>query len=146
MVAVSPAEVLAALLVQLGLATRSATSGNWPVTTSSMPDDLPDNRISIYNTGGDPDAKNHRNGETLMRPECQIRVRSKPASDGYIKAVQIMNTLSPLSGWNVTINTTQVVTIVAITIKSAPTHMGQEEKNQRQHHTLNVSLSIVPGA
>ncbi len=146
MIVASPAEVLTALLVARGLATRPATLGSWPVTTSSMPDDEPDNRITIYNTAMPVDGKLHKTGETLVRPNCQIRVRSKPSSAGWKKLAEILNDILPLISQDVTTNDAVSVSIVVINLLSGPAHIGQEEKNQRQHHTANVELVLVPGA
>ena len=141
----SAAEVLAAYLVAEGLATRPKPVAAWPVSVNAMPPDAPDNRLTIYNSGAESQAKNHRTGETYLEHECQIRVRSKPGSPGYQKLMEILEKLSVLYAVMVTTDVPETVQLLSVTHKSGPMFLTQEENNQRIHHVMTVSVLINPG-
>lgn len=142
----SPAECLAAYLVAQGVLTRPATAGAWPVTTTTMPDEGPDNRVSIMNPDAENQGKNPRTGEQYTSDICQIRVRSVPASVGMAKMKEILARLAPIIATAVTTNVPESVIIVSVTLVSGPAYMGQDEKNTRQNHVMNVKVPIVSGA
>lgn len=84
----SPADVLAQLLIALGLATDPEASplGEWPVYVGMEPSS-PDSCITVYDTtasGGD--FRTMPDGALPDRYGIQVRVRSADYLTGYVKA------------------------------------------------------------
>lgn len=70
----SPAEVLRAVLIQLGQATTGTAYGQWPVFADMEPD-TPDNCVTLYDTQGIIQGRNHPDGEVQENQGLQVRVR-----------------------------------------------------------------------
>lgn len=70
----TPAEVVRAALIQLGLGTHGIAYGAWPVFTEMEPD-APDNTITLYDTDGIVQARNMVDGEVYENHGVMIRVR-----------------------------------------------------------------------
>lgn len=81
----SPAFILRATLVALGLGSEPGSGGAWPVYATSEPSD-PDAVLTIYNTAGRDDGRTMIDGERQERHGFQVRVRSGTEAMGYSKA------------------------------------------------------------
>lgn len=86
----SPAEIIRQLLIDLNLATVSAT---WPVYATGEPAS-PDNCITVYDTVGFSDGRSMIDGELWTHYGFQVRVRSKDHNTGWLKADSIRTTLA----------------------------------------------------
>ena len=95
----SPAEIIAYMMVDLGLGINPANYSDigsltqWPIFDSSEPD-LPDNCITIFDTGGVDDGRAMVGGVLFIHPGIQVRVRSKDHPTGWTKADTVRATLA----------------------------------------------------
>lgn len=80
----SPADVVAQLLIDLGLGTDPTESGDWPVFVSEEPD-TPDDVITIYDTVGTREGRSQIDGEVQEHEGIQIRIRSTDYDTGHRK-------------------------------------------------------------
>lgn len=88
----SPADIMRYLLIQAGAGVNPTVSTiNWPIYVANEPS-LPDNCITLFDTMGEIDSKNHIDGKVVEHHGFQIRVRAENHSVGYVKA----NSLSQL--------------------------------------------------
>lgn len=89
----SPAEILANVLIALGLGTRPPAAANtWPTFFSVEPD-LPDNVVTVYNTTGRKHGRIQFSGETATHKGVQLRIRATTPRIGYEKARALFNAL-----------------------------------------------------
>lgn len=137
----SPAELIAAFLVQAGLVTRPASVGSWSITVGSMPDDK-DQWITVVNSDPMIEGKFMDDGSVNEQPRCQIILRSLKHNVGYAKIKAIRKALSALKMITVTADTAEQVLIHAVTVVSGPAWLKQEEKNARQVFSMNVQAAI----
>lgn len=84
----SPADVIAQVLINLGLGTDPSGSGSWPVHVFTEPDS-PDNCLTVYETTGESHGRDQITGETQEHYGIQVRVRSASPKTGYTKARDI---------------------------------------------------------
>ncbi len=89
----SPAQVIARLLIDLGLGSDPETAGAWPVSSSGEPA-APDNCITVYNTQGTDGGRAMVTGELLGNYGFQVRVRAKDTETGWTKADAIQTALA----------------------------------------------------
>jgi hypothetical protein len=93
----SPADVLAKLLIDVGLATGRTTSGGdagaWPVTAGSELDS-PDSVITIYDTEGVGGVRDFITGKPDGPEGFQVRVRSSTRRLAWSKAKAIYDYLA----------------------------------------------------
>jgi len=88
------AQIIARLLVGLGLGTLAGEGGAWPVYYRREPP-TPDDVITVYGTaGGRSGGRVMISGAYLGYYGFQVRVRSQSPSDGYAKADEIATTLA----------------------------------------------------
>ena len=90
----SPADVVAQLLIQLGLAVDPATTpgGPWSVHVVGQPG-KPDRSIVVGNTAGKNDGRSGLDGTVWRHWGIGINVRSFEESDGWLKADAIRDAL-----------------------------------------------------
>lgn len=83
----SPADVIANLLVQLGVASIPVTTSgaSWGVYVSNEPTS-PDRVITVYDTEGRKNGRTMTDGEIQEHHGVQIRIRSDTYPIGYTKA------------------------------------------------------------
>lgn len=136
----NPNEIIAALLVGLGQATRPAAAGPWSVTTGNMPDDK-DQWISTHNTGPEVAGKFMDDGRPVQHETVQVKLRSRTEGVGHKKLREIARALSGVSNVAVTTTYPETLTVPAVTIVSGPMWLMQEEKNARQVFVLNVKIA-----
>lgn len=84
----SPGDVIAQMLVDLGIGTDSAVLLPWPVFVSSEPD-LPDDCVTLYDTTGVIDGRSMIDGRVWTHYGIQVRVRSMNHQAGWAKADEI---------------------------------------------------------
>lgn len=86
----SPADMIAQLLVDLGLGTSPTADplGAWPVYVDQEPA-TPDNCITVYDTSPQSDGRSMIDGETFQHFGFQVRVRGITHKIGYAKAEAI---------------------------------------------------------
>lgn len=89
----SPAEIVQALLVSMGLGTEPDDGDDWPVGVASEPG-TPDNAITIYDTTGTGGGRSMIDGELFGHCGVQIRVRAATHSLGWPKADAIQTALA----------------------------------------------------
>jgi hypothetical protein len=81
----SPADVIAQLLVEGGVGTDPAEDGLWPVFATSEAV-RPDNCITVYDTAGLDEGRDHSTLERAVHDGIQVRVRSVTPTVGFTKA------------------------------------------------------------
>jgi hypothetical protein len=82
----SPADILARLLVELGVGVLSpGTRTEWPISIDNEPTD-PDNVITVYNVMGQKNGRTQFDGEIQEYHGIQLRVRGATSSVMYTKA------------------------------------------------------------
>lgn len=84
----SPADIIAQLLIDLGLATDPDDTDAWPVYSTDEPD-LPDNCITCYDTAGRDVGRTMKDGERQQYPGIQLRIRCARHEVGFVKAQAI---------------------------------------------------------
>src|SRR5687768_852739 len=90
----SPAEVVAQMLIDLGEGSDPASDGAWPCGYSSEPADLPDNRITVYDTTGADFGGSMIDGELWGTFGIQVRVRAATHGVGWTKLQGIQDVLA----------------------------------------------------
>lgn len=137
------AQIIARLLVRLGLGTLAGAGGAWPVYYRREPP-TPDEVITVYGTpGGRGGGRVMISGEYLGYYGFQVRVRSQNPSDGYLKADEIATTLAEgcyqeyveIDGVDYFIHCVTGIGDVMDLNKETPT-------SKRNIFTLNASASI----
>jgi hypothetical protein len=81
----SPADVIAQMLVAGGVGTDPATNSLWPVYATSEAV-LPDNSITVYDTAGLDEGRDHSTLERAVHDGVQVRIRSTTPTVGFTKA------------------------------------------------------------
>ncbi len=84
----SPAEIIANLLVNKAYGTDPSLNQTWPIEVADEPDS-PDNVITIYDTGSISSGRSMVDGQQLEHYSIQIRVRSQTHPVGWTKINQI---------------------------------------------------------
>lgn len=106
----SPSDIVAQLLINLGLVTNPTLVQSWPVFVGNEPTD-PDNTITVFDYDGPNHGRTQPDG-TMQGPQgIQIRVRSKIHTVGWTKADTICDRIQARTGGcykvDVTINGTR---------------------------------------
>jgi hypothetical protein len=149
-----PSEVLAQIIHNGDLAIFSGVNPtDWLLTYGKMPESedtlttepLIDDCVVTADYGSIIDGRNMRDGAYDKHPKVQIRVRSKNYADGYAKAEEILVYLT--EGLVPSLPLTLAVSgdtfeVRNISLLSSVMYMGQDEKHQRQHFSLNVALTL----
>ncbi len=89
----SPADVLAYLLVERGLGTNPTADSDWPVLANVKPDS-PDNLIVVGDTAGTTSNRTMPDGATNEKYGFQILVRGKTQPLAWAKIDEIQRDLS----------------------------------------------------
>jgi hypothetical protein len=80
----SPADILRALVIDLGQGADPDLGGNWPVYATNEPS-MPDNVITLYDTTPQYDMRAMVDGESSFHWAYQVRVRSASHPAGLVK-------------------------------------------------------------
>jgi len=92
----SAGDVVARLIVQLGLGTDPQANGLWPVYSEGEPP-TPDDVITVYTTDGVDSPRTMPDGELNGTDGLQVRVRSVRHDSGFEKASEIASALTDAS-------------------------------------------------
>lgn len=141
-----PAYIIAQILHNATVGLFSTTNPTWLITFGKMPEkDGTDNCITTFDFGANNDGRNMRDGEYDLHPKVQIRVRCRDYTTGYTKAKDIENYLTqeivPSLPLTVTVDG-GTFKVKNISLLGSVAYMGQDEKNERQHFSLNVQATI----
>lgn len=130
----SPADILATLLVRLGLG--GAVGEAWPVYVSSEPAS-PDNVLTVYDTAGRSFDSSMVTGRRWALHGFQVRVRSATPAPGYVKACAVAVALDEqINAAGVTLEgVTYCVADVDRTTDVIP--LGKEPESKRSLFTVN---------
>ena len=132
----TPAEMILKYIRDSGLAT------GWATTYAKMPVE-PVNIISVFDNMSQLDGKIMRTGQTVEHPGIQVRVRSEPYKDGWLKAQAILESMSQMLRETIVLtNPDQVYKIQAFTVTGSLMYIGQAEKQQGQNFTFNGTISF----
>lgn len=137
----TPAEIVAAFIIDAGLGIRPSVAGDWRTTFGFMPAELPDKRITTYDLPPEIQGKIFEDGESVERPMVQIRTRALDYRDGQVRLKAITDALSAAVDVPLTVNSVSV-RLIAATVVQPPGYIGQEEKNLRQLYTAVVKITI----
>lgn len=145
----TPAEVIAKLLIDGGIGTKPEVPDNpateWPVTYHNMPDELPNDRITVFNTGFMTEGVDMGSGLGVRKPTIQVRIRAMNDAKAWVKGRQIETLLEQVDITSVTVTTQEpdeawIIQSVLLTIPLI--HIGQEEVGRRQIYTINAKVSF----
>ena len=148
----SIAEIVQALLIQLGLGTwppmdTLATNADWPVYATNEPN-APDNCITTYDTTNQYDGRSMTDGEVWTHWGTQIRVRGIDHPTAYQKAFAIKKAISQQVGGAAGVasvttpdgNTYLIGTLAKIV---GPVNLGQNmPQSKRALFTLNALVVL----
>ncbi len=148
----TPAEVIAHALANRGLGSYDPPGTVWPIYVGSMPIS-PDMCIVIYDTTGRYDGRTMDDGVVQLHPGLQVRTRAQDYTVAEQKIAAIEAALDALHNTAITATDEgKTYTVAAVTRTSNRVDMGREEKNRRQHFSLNAILTLgaatsnAPGA
>lgn len=141
----SVAEVIAQLLVDLGIATYEADT-DWLVRVESEADS-PDNTITVYDTVGTIGGTIMLTGERLEHYGVQIRTRSAVYRPGYRRISEIKDEFDAVHRVSVIIEDAEFgdaeYLIESLDRSSGPIHAGTEaDVSQRDIFTINYLCTI----
>jgi len=140
----SPALVMAAYMIALGLVSLHSEGLLWPVYVSHEPDgpNVADNCVTVYDTTGKLDGRLMRTGEYIEHPGIQIRVRSKTYELGYSLLSQIRSKLDITHNVHITVNDISYL-LQCISRTSPILCLGTESEGKRRTlFTLNMTLTL----
>ena len=150
----SPAEVLVKFLCDQGIAAYGdGGSGEWLITEFSMPQDLQDNWITVYNTTPMPDGRLMRSGERIVHFGWQVRIRGADDATAWTKGKEVETLLLRIgkpvarSGLGrVQVDFPDPVNeswlLHAVKITSDLLKIQEEELNRRMHYTINGTVTL----
>jgi hypothetical protein len=144
----SPADVVRALLIDLGLGTAPADADAWPIYVGQEPDS-PDKVITVYDTSGVLQGRFMIDGEIQENHGFQVRVRASNHYDGYEKARAIAVALDE----SVSLETVSVgddvgtgdetYTVYAISRKGGVISLGKDTPRTKLNlFTINAVASL----
>lgn len=139
----SPADVIAYLLLDLGL---GSDGGVWPVYVTTEPDS-PDDLLVVSNTQGSDSGRTAVDGEVLSHYGFQVMVRCADEARGSRKAYQLRTALSKVLPTVVvcgTANRTRYL-VPAVSRIGQIVHMGRGRPGDgRNRFTLNAVSAVRP--
>lgn len=144
---VSPAILLKAALLQLGLVTDlspPSAPGVWPCYVGSMPDD-PHSIVSLFDMGGTTDGRIQNTGQVVTHPGIHIQIRAQDYLLGYNKAVSIRDALDQIFRLQVVVATV-TYQIDSVTRTSDVLCMGQEREKRREMFALSATATVPIGS
>lgn len=143
------AKVIIALLKDQGLVSMPQDNAAWPCYFGDEPDS-PDNCLTVFDTDGKMQGREHITGEVQESNGFQVRVRCDPTqlTEGYAKLksicqffdLQVLRTLVPMGD--------HTYRIQAINRTSDVLSLGRESTtSKRRVYVVNamVSLRLLPG-
>lgn len=141
-----PSYIIAQMLHNTSVGQFGATNPTWLVTYGKMPEkDGTDNCITTFDFGATNDGRNMKDGEYTLHPKVQIRVRCRDYATGYEKAKAIEDYLTQEIASSLPLTITisgDIFKVKNVSLLGSVAYMGQDEKNERQHFSLNVQATI----
>jgi len=140
----SPADIVATLLIALGLGqSPTENTPTWPIFVSREPD-TPDSVITVYDTSGRLQGRFQTSGEVQEAFGIQVRVRDASHQDGYAKARAIAVALDEsISQESVTVDAA-TYTVVDVARTSGVFTLGTESpESKRNIFTINAVASLL---
>ena len=140
----SPADVIAKLLVDLGLGSdvEADVVGQWPVSVASEPPS-PDNALTVYNTAGRLQGRIQFNGDHDVAYGFTVRVRAVTSDVGFVKATALAAGLDSVVRRVVTREGfSYLVHSISRTTPVVPG--GREGTSSRELHTINGVVTLTP--
>lgn len=139
----SPAQIVAQLLIDLGIGSVPGSGLAWPVYDSSLPDE-PDSAICVYDTTGIMDARMASSGEWNEHHGINIRLRTTGQQAGATKINALIVALDTQVDHD-TVNMTtptNVYDVENMSRRSGPFDNGPEPESGRRIFTVNYVASI----
>ncbi len=142
----SPAEIIRAVLLQLGLGTdptpwASGIGNPWPVFASGEPN-TPDDCITCYDTVGVDHGQSMVDLELYVHYGVQIRVRSNDHRTGWVKANDVREQASKFGQQSITIDGS-VYLVWAVAKMGQVLPIGKETPtSKRSLFTLNCQPAV----
>lgn len=138
---VSPASLIAQLVVESGAMTAPESHRDWPLFVSHMPNDVV-NCGCIYDTSGVQDGRISKSGEVIEHYGIQLTIRSNSYEIGRAKAEQVALILDSIFKSIVVVNSVSYE-IQNIKRMSSVISLGTEPGSQRnQIFTVNFLVTI----
>lgn len=137
----SPADIIGALLVSLGLGTDPEAAGSWPVNVSNEPTD-PDSCITVYDTSGRTEGRFQTSGETQEHQGIQIRVRAADHATAWTKIHAILNTIDTGVYDEIVAVESESYLVHNVTRTGGVLSLGKEDSSDRRLFTLNAIVSV----
>ena len=140
--ALSPSDIIYALLLQAALATAPSTGNPWPCYVSAMPDgdQVQNNVVTVYDILGLKEGRDMASGTVYERYGVQIKIRSLLYEDGWAQIQAVANYVDAMRQVLVNASSTQAFKIPSIT-RGIPISMGPEPGTKRRFlFSLNISF------
>lgn len=139
----APADILAQLLVDLGLGSDPAgTAGDaWPVFYGELPD-KPDSLMVVYDQAGIIEGYSQIDGEPMEHLGIQVLLRSARHRLGADKARDISDALDRTIYRNSVTLDSSVYLVHNFSKTSGPISIGKEEGNSRLLFSINGLLTV----
>lgn len=139
----SPADILAAHLIQLGLGVASSTA-DWTVRVDKEPSD-PDRCITVYNTEGQGDGRSMIDGDSWDEYGFQVRVRGRSSQEAWKKAADIEDLIQSVpQSYNRTVNVDGTAYVLLCCVKvSQPIRVGVDSPQGRRHLVTVNGLIVI---
>jgi hypothetical protein len=139
--------IIQQMIIDLGgLVTDPSANGSWPCYVGLMPDS-PDNCVSVRDTEGRLQGREHVTGYLFEKHGIQIRIRSDGPVDGYVKAAAIFNALNPVTNREVTVmdevgTASTSYRVQSVQHTSPVLRLGPEQGTRRYLWTVNDIVSV----
>lgn len=138
----SQADVVLQALIELGLV-EDSTSEDWSGFVGSEPDgpEVPDNVITIFDTGGRVFPRSTPDSHRIEYPGVQVRIRSGLYTEGYTKARNIALALDGINYEIVEVEDNEYL-IHTISRSTEVLSIGKESPtSKRSLFTINAMIS-----
>jgi hypothetical protein len=135
----APSDVLASLLVALGVGSAHDAGAAWPVRCEEEVAD-PEDVITVFDTAGIDDGRT-AHGDRVERHGVQARVRSGDFAAGSAKANAIAIAMDGVH-WREVPHLGEVYLVHTITRTGPPLRLGKERDSSRRLWTVNALISL----
>ena len=137
----SPADILAQLIINLGLGTAPASALAWPVFSSQEPD-LPDDCVTVYDAAAQQQGRTMIDGQRQESPGFQVRVRAAHHEDGYKKSQAIATGLDEdFYDASLLLGSTHYL-VHSVSRSTGVIALGKEPNTQRVAFTFNGTVTL----
>ncbi len=142
----SPADVIAQVLIDLGVATDPTDGLSWPVFVGSEPT-APDNVLTVYDTDGVQHGRSMIDGEIQEHFGFQVRVRATTHKVGFQKAFDVRRQLAENVAFrSVLLETDDYYDVHAVSLQKGIFSLGTENPaSKRRLFTFNGLAVLTVG-